>query len=258
MKNLILLISLSVFTSAQAQLANGSIAPDFTLDDYYGNTHTLYNYLDSGMTVFVEIFAAHCPSCWNYHNTNRMKNLYNSYGPDATKELMVLALEYDPYNDSTAFTGNHQPWVTAGDWLTGTPYPIFNVEGADRKVFTDYDVRWYPLIYKVCPNRVIERVHTNQSEAVLFQKVKDCQALSIDEKDIDTWMVSVNQQNQILVLNAEAEIESITIANSLGQIVKQLIVNGDTEIKLDSLPTGIYVISMETPSGIVVEKIQLH
>jgi len=34
--------------NAIAQLTDGTIAPDFTLTDYCGNTHHLYSYLDSG------------------------------------------------------------------------------------------------------------------------------------------------------------------------------------------------------------------
>lgn len=77
-------------------MPDGTVAPDFTLTDYYGNTHHLYDYLNDGKTVFVEIFAAHCSSCWSYHETDILKDLYNSYGPAGTDEVMVLALEYDP------------------------------------------------------------------------------------------------------------------------------------------------------------------
>ena len=94
--------------------------------------------------------------------------MYNMYGPDGTDEIMVLALEHDPYNDSTAFTGNHQPWVTQGDWLTDTPFPIFNVEGSDRSVFNDYNVHGYPIIYKICPDKVVERVYPSTAESQLY------------------------------------------------------------------------------------------
>ena len=257
MKQFLLVCTFLLFTSAQAQLANGSIAPNFTLTDYYDTTHTLYDYLDSGKTVFLKIFAAHCPSCWNYHQTHRLQNLYNAYGPDSTNELMVLALEYDPYNDSTAFTGNHDPWVTAGDWLTGTPYPIFNVEGADRSVFTAYDVQYYPLIYKICPNRVLERVFTYQTEAQLYQKVTDCQKLSVDEFQQPEWTVSVDQQHNNLILNPEATIQSLRVVNALGQVVKNYPVVSDRSIHLGDLQSGLYMVHVKTEAGTLIEKIQI-
>ena len=38
----------------KSQLPDGTIAPDFTLVDINGTTHHLYDYLDSGKTVFIE------------------------------------------------------------------------------------------------------------------------------------------------------------------------------------------------------------
>jgi glutathione peroxidase-family protein len=103
-------ISLLLFSAAvHGQLADGSVAPDFTLTDYFGTEHNLYEYLNEGKTVFVEIFAAHCPSCWNYHETDRLKNIYIDYGPDGTDELMVLALECDQWNTHDDFKGIGDP-----------------------------------------------------------------------------------------------------------------------------------------------------
>ena len=45
--NLLIIILLLSFTHSKAQLANGSIAPDFTLTDMNGFEHSLYqDYLD--------------------------------------------------------------------------------------------------------------------------------------------------------------------------------------------------------------------
>ena len=57
MKKLLFFLVFSLQIDAFAQLANGTVAPDFTLTDYYGTTHQLYSYLNSGKTVFLEIFA---------------------------------------------------------------------------------------------------------------------------------------------------------------------------------------------------------
>ena len=47
-KLLIAIIALLSFSNAQAQLPNGSIAPDFELVDLNGTSHILYDYLDNG------------------------------------------------------------------------------------------------------------------------------------------------------------------------------------------------------------------
>lgn len=254
MKHLFFALAFAFHFSAVAQLANGTVAPDFTLTDYYGNPHNLYSYLNDGKTVFVEFFAAHCPSCWAYHQTSRLKNMYNLYGPVGTNEIMVLALEHDPYNDSTAFTGNHDPWVTQGNWLAGTPYPIFNVEGADRSVFTDYNVTFYPVIYKICPDKIVERVSTSTTETVLYQKVQACQALSIQE-EVKTWHIYFDPRSGKVIINGAEDIETLRIINVKGQLVKTVQYFKQATISVDELATGIYMFQIKTASGISIEKL---
>ena len=257
MKHLLFIFFITIQFSAVGQLANGSIAPDFTLTDYYGNTHNLHSYLNDGKTVFVEIFAAHCPSCWGYHQTNRLKNMYNLYGPDGTNEIMILALEHDPYNDSLAFTGNHDPWVTAGNWLAGTPYPIFNVEGADRSVFADYNVTYYPVIYKICPDKIVEQVFTSTSEAVLYQKVQACQALSIQE-EAKSWNIYFDQRSGKVIFDGTEDIESVNITNLQGRLIKTIKSFSESSIHVEGLATGIYFFQINTTSGLHLEKLLIH
>lgn len=240
--------------SATAQLPNGSTAPDFTLTDYYGGTHNLYSYLDAGKTVFVEIFAAHCPSCWAYHQTHRLKNIYEQYGPDATDELMVLALEYDEYNDSNAFIGNHEPWVTQGNWLEGTPYPIFNVEYPDRGVFTDYNVTFYPVVYKICPDRIVERVQTSWNEVQLYQLVQDCQAtLSVSEVPA-LGDIRFDPLSRSLLIEGYAEVQGLEVYDLQGRVVQRVDAINASTVQVAEVPTGVYLFRLLTEQGPVVKR----
>lgn len=151
----ILVVFIGAFNT-KAQLADGSTAPDFSLTDIDGSDQNLYSYLDAGKTVYLDIFAAHCPICWSYHNTFAMRDLYNQHGPSGSisQDIMVLAVEYDASNGSNELMGISGP--TAGDWVTGTPYPIINPEGTERSNFiSDYAVTYYPMIYAICPDRKI-------------------------------------------------------------------------------------------------------
>lgn len=251
----LLILSLSLpALSASAQVPNGSTAPDFTLTDYYGSTHNLYSYLDAGKTVFVEIFAAHCPSCWAYHQTHRLKNIYEQYGPDGSDEIMVLALEYDEYNDSTAFTGNHEPWVTQGNWLVGTPYPIFNVENPDRGVFTDYMVTFYPVIYKVCPDRIVERVQTSWNETQLYQLVEACQAtLSVDDHAA-LGDIRFDPLSRSLLIERYAEVQGLEVFDMQGRTVQRVDALTSSTVQVAGLPTGVYLFRLRTEQGPVVRR----
>jgi cytochrome oxidase Cu insertion factor (SCO1/SenC/PrrC family) len=255
-----LLLSALTLSSAGtfAQLPNGSTAPDFTLTDYYGTTHNLYSYLDAGKTVFVEIFAAHCPTCWAYHQTHRLKNIYEQYGPDGTDELMVLALEYDQWNDSNAFTGNHDPWVSAGDWLTGTPYPIFNVEDPDRGVFTDYNVTFYPVIYRVCPDRILERVLTSETEADLYQRVQDCQATLSIEDVVDLGTIRIDQAARMLIIDHYQQVQRLDVFDLQGRMMLQTGALTRATIGFAGLRSGIYVFHFHTERGPVVKRFHLE
>ncbi len=258
MKQLLVLSFFLPGINAFAQLPNGSTAPDFTLTDYYGGTHNLYSYLDAGKTVFVEIFAAHCPTCWAYHQTHRLKNIYEQYGPDGSDEVMVLALEYDQYNDSNAFTGNHEPWVTQGNWLEGTPYPIFNVEFPDRGVFIDYNVTFYPIIYKVCPDGILERVQTSWNEAQLYQLVEACQAaLSVNEL-ADLGDIRFDPLTRSLIIDQYAQVQSLDVFDLHGRAVQRMAALTGSTVQVAELPTGVYLFRLRTEKGAVVKRFFLE
>jgi hypothetical protein len=59
MKHLYLSLALIAFTGAQAQ----TTAMDFTADDCDGMSHTLFNDLDAGYCVIIDLVMMGCPSC---------------------------------------------------------------------------------------------------------------------------------------------------------------------------------------------------
>ena len=83
-----------------AQLPDGSIAPDFTTTDVNGNTHNLYDYLDQGYSVVMDISATWCGPCWNYHTGGALEDLWANHGPagepgvlaSTTDDVVVLWL----------------------------------------------------------------------------------------------------------------------------------------------------------------------
>ncbi len=258
MKKLVLLFILSLNINVCAQLPNGSVAPNFTLTDYDGTTHNLYSYLNAGKTVFLEIFAAHCPVCWSYHQTNTMKNLYNNYGPNGTNELLVLALEHDQWNDSNAFIGSGPAWVTQGNWLDGTPFPIFDVEDPNRGVFNDYNVTFYPVVYKICPNKIVERVMTSETFAQLYQKVHDCQTTMSITEIINKDQIYINQDSKMLIVGEYQQVKSIAIINLQGQVIKTISSIKSAAISISDLSTGVYIFEMQAEDGLVYKKFYVN
>lgn len=151
----ILLTGLFAFgaLTAQAQLADGSQAPDFTVTDINGNTHTLSEYLAQGKTVIIDVSATWCGPCWGYHGTHALADIYEAYGPDGSNEVVVLFVEGDPGTSVESIYGTNTPQdvsTTQGDWTQNSPYPII-----DSSLIRDlYQVAFYPTVFRICPNGI--------------------------------------------------------------------------------------------------------
>jgi len=167
-KVLTLFIALCCITTAQAQLADGSYAPNFTGTDIDGNTWTLYDILDSGKSVVLDVSATWCGPCWNYHQTGALENVYEAYGPGGSDEMMVLWVEGDPATTLADIQGTGDN--TVGDWTNGVYYPIID----DSSIGDIYEITYFPTIYFICPNRtVVETGALSASE--LYALNDNCQ-----------------------------------------------------------------------------------
>lgn len=141
-------VFLFAFNSAQSQLSSGSPAPAFTVTDLDGNTHDLYSYLNSGVSVIIDVSATWCGPCWSYHNSGTLENIYNSYGPGGTGECMVIFMEGDANTNLACLYGpSGCVGGTQGNWVAGTPYPIVHEEGPS--VRASYQVNAYPTIFMI-------------------------------------------------------------------------------------------------------------
>ena len=166
---LIAVIVLLSINNTQAQLPNGSVAPDFTLVDLNGTSHNLYAYLNDGYTVFIDFSAVWCPPCWSYHTSGALEDLYMNHGPagmpnvsaSTTDDIMVFFIEGDEGSLAQLNGGSG----SQGDWVTGTPYPIIPTYAGTNssQISTDYAIAGWPTVYMVCPDRLISETGQSQS-----------------------------------------------------------------------------------------------
>jgi Secretion system C-terminal sorting domain len=198
MKKNLLVILFTAFAfagvqNANAQLASGCIAPDFTATDINGNSWHLYDILDQGKTVFIDISATWCGPCWNYHNTGYLETLYNQYGPSGTDELRVFYIEGDHSTNTNCLYGSAGcNSTTQGDWVTGTPYPIID-DNATWNIAGNYAITYFPTIYMITPDRIIrENSQITTAQHYAAMQANAYPAIATADAEIN-WGCSMNQ-----------------------------------------------------------------
>ncbi len=219
--------------SATAQLANGAIAPDWTLTDLNGTSHNLYNYLDQGYTVFIDFSAVWCGPCWSYHTSGALEDLYENHGPagfpnvspNTTDDVMVFFIEGDA-NSVAQLNGGSG---SQGDWVTGTHYPIICTDGTANNdaVTAAYSIAFWPTVYMICPDRTTTEIGQasnpyngiNCSPAATFSD--DPKVLSYSAADIQcngtlAPMVTImnNGINNLTSLDFQIDVSGATTINT--------------------------------------------
>lgn len=170
-----LLLLLMTTLVAQAQLPDGSIAPDFTATDINGVEHNLYSLLDEGKKVIIDFSATWCGPCWNYHNSGALEEVWDAYGPDGTDEVFVFFIEGDDTTTLADLEGTGT--ATTGNWIDLVDYPIIDNGGS---IFDDYSGAYYPTIYTICPNRQLQE--SGQLDAASHAEIlfgNDCAAATL-------------------------------------------------------------------------------
>jgi hypothetical protein len=161
---------LCLLSGLNAQIAPNSIAPDFNAFDINGNPVNLYEIIESGRPVIMDVSATWCGPCWNYHIGGALENLHKQYGPEGTNELMVIFIEGDPTTDMDCLMGDKIACPnTQGDWILDTPYPIVD----DASVADLYQISYFPTIYLICPTHLVSEVG-QLSTAALKAKADAC------------------------------------------------------------------------------------
>ncbi|MCR5156074.1 MAG: redoxin domain-containing protein [Butyrivibrio sp.] len=116
-------------------------APDFTLTDQYGNTHSLADY--RGKVVFLNFWATWCPPC--RAEMPAIQELYEKYSQEEDSEVVILGVAFPGMGDETDPEG-----IAAFMEENGYTYPVLMDEGATLQL--PYYITAFPTTFLIDPD----------------------------------------------------------------------------------------------------------
>lgn len=162
------------FLPLQAQLEDGSIAPDFTVTDINGNVHSLSAYLAEGKTVIMDISATWCSPCWEYHKSGALETLYRTYGKGGSDEVVVLFVEGDSSTPVQSLYGISDVNDTWGNWIEHSSFPVIDNAALGQL----YDINYFPTIFRICPDGIVNEIEQLDGDEIAANINTNCETIN--------------------------------------------------------------------------------
>jgi len=122
-------------------LANVLPAVDFTLQDQYGNTHTLADY--EGKTIFLNFWATWCPPC--RREMPEIQMLHEEYSSEEDPSVVIIGVAAPEYGNEGSVED-----ITAFLEENGYTYPVLMDTTAE--LFMSYGIYSYPTTFMIDSN----------------------------------------------------------------------------------------------------------
>ena len=230
-------------------------APDFTVTDSWGTTHSLYqDYLDQGKTVVIEVFFADCPPCNAIASS--VEPLYQTWGAgQADVQFIELSiLQSDTDAKVNTYKSNHN-----------TTYPAVGGQGGSVAAVATYKSGLYgpytgtPLFVVIAPDKSVNYDVSGNNipttiaalhAAIEATGAQGTSATSVIEKTLPLSLRS-NMVDTELILQYDGAPTSInaTIFNIMGQVYTsaQFPIENGTPIQLNvsDLQDGIWLLKAQ-------------
>lgn len=240
-----------------AQLNNfgvGDDAPDFTVTDIHGQSHTLSDY--AGKYVVVDFYAYWCGPCAAIAPT--LNDFYKKYGCNAY-DVVVLSIEYEGTEQQTIDFEN----ANGGDANLPTP-SASGQDGGGAAVHAAYGPAAFPTIILVGPDQKIKNIDIWPISGVnTFEDAvssagggsalvpNDCVA-GVEELDLGSVVVFPNPSNgdfSINLSNTISEDITVELVSLVGQVVYKnqfdILTDGNKlQIATQAVDAGSYLVRL--------------
>ena len=139
------------YLTRERELPTGSNVPAISVLDLNLKYHDVYEYLNQGKFVILDLFWVKCGPCWNYYNTGKLQAIQQALGPDGTDQVRILSIESEGSSESCVY-GNCSG--SYGNFVELANYPVA-INGQMDALF---DLEAYPAYYILYPNRTLKPI----------------------------------------------------------------------------------------------------
>lgn len=255
------LISLFFVFQGQAQVLNyqiGDEVADFYVTDIDGNIWQLYELTSQGKYVYLDFFFADCAPCWNVQP--RFNEFYDKYGCNQG-DLAMLAINEgrDTDQEIRDYEKEH-----GGSFKYA---PAVSADGGSTVVVASFGVRSYPTVCLIGPDNTLLQRQINvpnvQALEATFPPGSDPQPMKCTELGVDdlyeltTIIMAPNplSKGTALTLTTIEPILSTKIFNLEGKLSHVALTNSTLVVVYPTLRSGLYLVKIETESGIQTKKL---
>ncbi len=173
-----LILCILISQLCNAQIADGSVAPNITGVDIAGNKFDIYEILASGKGVVLEISTTWCSPCWTMHKTHFLDLINETYGPNGTDELVVLFLKGDDQTDLADLEGTGD--FTVGDWTYCTKVPILDNMASTGN---DYQISFWGTYFVINPKDKTTKSFSSSNSSELKPHLVEIGIIDLPQMD---------------------------------------------------------------------------